>query len=119
MAWEFRFGKVPNGQVVCHACDNPACCNPSHLWIGTGKENSEDMVKKGRQSRKHTYENCPEKRARGERHSSAKLTAEKVAAIRASYKAGGASYYSLAVEYDVKRSTIRDIVVGKTWNPTA
>lgn len=41
-------GKIPDGMIVCHSCDTPACVNPEHLWVGTYQDNSDDCHKKGR-----------------------------------------------------------------------
>ncbi len=48
LAWEYVNGEPPSHLFVCHRCDNPPCCNPAHLFLGTPKENHDDMVMKGR-----------------------------------------------------------------------
>jgi hypothetical protein len=47
-AWIIANGAVPHGLYVCHTCDNRVCCNPAHLWLGTAKQNQQDMAAKGR-----------------------------------------------------------------------
>jgi len=47
VAWEIASFEIPEGMIVCHVCDNPSCCNPSHLMLGTISSNAIDMVKKG------------------------------------------------------------------------
>lgn len=48
MAWEVTNGKIPDGLFVCHHCDNPPCCNPAHLFVGTNSDNMKDASSKGR-----------------------------------------------------------------------
>ena len=49
VAWRLAVGAIPKNLFVCHHCDNPPCCNPSHLFLGTNQDNIDDMVYKGRQ----------------------------------------------------------------------
>src|SRR6266566_4592797 len=46
-SWTLHFGEIPRGMCICHACDNPACVNPNHLWLGTPQANTKDRDVKG------------------------------------------------------------------------
>jgi hypothetical protein len=48
ISWIMSYGNIPDGMDILHDCDNPLCVNPSHLWVGTPKENIRDAVKRGR-----------------------------------------------------------------------
>lgn len=62
VAWILTHGPIAAGLCVCHRCDNPKCCNPAHLFLGTKGENTLDMVAKGRNYRPPPL--CAEKQAR-------------------------------------------------------
>src|SRR6185437_14892993 len=48
VSYVIHCGDIPDNMVVCHSCDNPPCCNPNHLFLGTRKQNMEDCKAKGR-----------------------------------------------------------------------
>lgn len=52
---------VPDSSLVCHRCDNPSCVNPDHLFVGTSKDNTQDMIRKGRKASLRGTKVSPEK----------------------------------------------------------
>lgn len=97
-------GAQIDGRVVMHSCDNPPCCNPAHLSLGTIQDNNADMVKKGRQ-----------RAPRGMDQRSARLTPELVRQIRDSPE--GARVWAERV--NLHRVTIYNVRSGKTWGHVA
>lgn len=101
VAYERVYGVIPDGLVVRHRCDNPPCCNPSHLVVGTHADNSKDMVERGRS-------------AKGIAHPGARLTDEEVRSIR-SLHSKGQGVKSLANTFGVNSGTVWFIVNGHHW----
>jgi hypothetical protein len=54
LAWELAHGPIPDGLLVLHRCDNPPCCNPEHLFLGTVADNMADKTAKGRARNRYT-----------------------------------------------------------------
>jgi hypothetical protein len=97
---------IPEGMVVMHSCNNPPCCNPAHLSVGTVAENNAYMVACGRQTTGDKRTIIP----RGSRHGRALLTEDDVREIRAVYSRGGVTQKQLATKYGVGRGTVQHIV---------
>ncbi len=112
VAWELAYGPIPDGLVVCHHCDNPPCCQPMHLFLGTVAINNADRDAKGRN---RLVQPTHEQRARGERTGAAKLTELAVREIRQRYAAGGVSQQSLADEYRLGQSQVSRVIRRTTW----
>ena len=96
LAYAFHNGKILTSfEHVCHHCDNPPCCNPWHLFLGTHLHNMQDMAQKGRQQK-------------GELHAHAKLSTKQVVEIRA-LLAQGIGQRIIAEQFHVTRSNISAI----------
>jgi hypothetical protein len=100
LAYTLAAGPIPDGLLIRHRCDNPACCNPHHLVPGTPAQNSDDAVQ-----RKRT--------ATGERNGRSKLTAEDVDYIRRNPEKLTQS--ALAQKYGMAASSIHYIRCGRSW----
>src|SRR5574343_958612 len=89
---------------VLHKCDNRACVNPNHLFLGTQMDNVQDKIQKGRAQSMN-----------GESNPKHILTAAQVEMIRSRYASGGILQRELAAKYGVARTTIGSIIVNRNW----
>lgn len=99
-------GMIPDGMEVCHRCDNPACCNPAHLFLGTHKDNMTDRNNKNRQS--HST------KMRGENQGRHKLTEQHIYKIRELIEQGYKNV-EIAKMFGVKPNTISNVKTGTQW----
>ena len=97
-----------NGMLVCHSCDNPPCCNPSHLWLGSAGDNVRDSYAKGRRAALSPI--CGSGAANG----NAKLSEQDVIEIKRMI-AAGAFNTTIANIFGVSHSSIGNIRSGRTW----
>ena len=107
LSYEHFKGSIPDGMLVCHTCDNPPCCNPSHLFLGTNLDNMADMRRKGR--------GYVPKVGLGSKHPLARLNEAEVLEIRALIDKGWPCR-EIAPLYGVHRTTISSIKFGQSWH---
>lgn len=107
--WETQRGKIPEGMVICHSCDNPSCCNPEHLFAGTQKENVADRERKGRHPHL-PYENV----ASGENHPRAKLSNADAREIRCLLRTGE-RVSSIASQFGISVCTVYRVGKGESY----
>lgn len=104
MAWEEVNGPVSPGMLVRHTCDNPPCIEPTHLVIGTHRDNRNDMLER------HPERYSPPPRHAGERHPQAKLTDQQVAELRAKYTGQRGQRAALAREYGITKTRVGQLL---------
>lgn len=100
-------GDIPDGMLVCHKCDNPPCCNPDHLFLGTHKDNAVDAWEKGRMP-------LPSYIPRGNDVWCSKLTESDVLSISEKLS-NGVHSSEIQKEYGISRQTVYKIGKKLTW----
>jgi hypothetical protein len=127
-------GKDPADRLILHACDNPPCCNPAHLFQGETADNVDDCRKKGRMGKAagdrhwtrkhpelvkrgndHPFRRRPELVRRGEDQSQAVLTEDQVRSIRREFSSGFIGKTALSRKYGVSYGCIDGIITRTNW----
>jgi hypothetical protein len=97
-------GSIPEGLDILHSCDTPSCCEVSHLRAGTDKENARDRDTRHRR-----------RPPTGSLNGQARLTEQQVLEIRATYRGTLKHQKELAEKYEIRQSTVCDIVYERSW----
>jgi len=97
--WKVYFGDIPDKFYICHKCDNMACVNPDHLFLGTPQDNSDDMVAKNRQ-------------AKGEKIRPLKLTEDQVRTIKSEIST---PIKELVQRYGASHAVIWHVRMGRSY----
>jgi hypothetical protein len=105
-SYELHFGKIIDDMSVLHRCDNPPCCNPEHLFLGTQKDNMQDCKKKGRI---YVPDIC------GEQNGRSKLSYNKVNKIREIFLSKEYSQRKIAEKFNISFQSVWSICHGKIW----
>ena len=106
VAYQLWVGEIPKGGVIMHQCDNPPCCNPAHLKLGTQRDNMQHAAN----MRRIKMPNL-----RGEDHGNALLYDKDVIQYRKEYQAGR-SLKSIIEETGMAEASIKRMLWGKTYS---
>ncbi len=108
LVYYFTYGKIDDSMFVCHRCDNPMCCNPKHLFLGSAKDNTNDMINKGRQQ---DYS----KVVRGSDNLMSKVTEQQVKEILFLHQEGKCKKKEIANKYGLTLSGLESIIYRRCW----
>jgi hypothetical protein len=108
VAYKLWIADIPENLFVCHHCDSPACVNPDHLFLGTAKDNTQDMIKKGRNTQ-HFINRA------GSNNGRAKLTDANVREIRKLYASKLFTHRELAKLFNISKTTIGSVLNQQLW----
>jgi len=101
LMYELHNGESPGTLNVCHDCDNPPCCNPAHLWLGTNGDNTRDAMRKGRL-------------AVGDRSGVSRFTIE-IVTEAVDRVARGESQASVSRSLGISTGALQCVLLGRTW----
>jgi len=96
-------GRIENGKLICHSCDNPSCVRPNHLWLGTHKDNAQDKVRKGRVQNQN-----------GELNPNCMYTENNIRAMMKLLKSG-MKQKDIGKLFGVRQQYISKVKNGQTW----
>lgn len=100
VAYKLFVGPIPSGLCVCHSCDNRACVNPDHLWLGTVAQNNLDKLRKGRA-----------RSGAGQRNRHARITPDDVMKIRTDNRA----QKEIAASFGISQAQVSKIRRRAVW----
>jgi hypothetical protein len=103
IAWEIAVSEIPENLCVLHRCDNPSCCNPAHLFLGTREENNADKMSKGR----HVSLN-------GTKHPRTYISEDKVKEIRRMAESK-IPHRRIAQHFNMPYQTVYSIISRASW----
>lgn len=101
-SFELKNGKIPDGMIICHSCDNPSCVNPDHLFLGSHRDNTIDAFNKGRRV-----------------GSGRSITMEKAIELKNILKSRSCTIKSISEQYGVSYNVLKDINKGRAYNQRA